>query len=98
MSEILIYLIIGLFVAMLFLNVYFRAKVLKVYKTLVQNEVQFDSSHIFSPKKMEKEVLPKYPKHKDDILLFVSHIQYSIKMACVLIVLITAAGFILKRM
>jgi len=98
MGELLIYIVIGLFVAMLFLNVYFRAKVLKVYKRLVQNRVQFDSSHIFSPSKMEQEVLPKYPQYKDDILLFVSHIKYSIKMASVLIVLITIAGLILKRM
>jgi len=95
-KEILIYLVIGLFVAMLFLNVYFRAKVLKVYKRLVNNEVQFDSSHIFNSAKMEKEVLSKYPSHREDILLFVSHITYSIKIASVLIVLITIAGMILK--
>ncbi len=97
MSQLLIYLVIGLFVAMIFLNVYFRMKVLKVYKKLVQNEVQFDNSHIFSPSKMESEILPRYPKHKDDILLFVSHIKYSLKMASVLIVLIFAAGLILNR-
>jgi len=82
---------------MLFLNVYFRAKVLKVYKTLVQNKVQFDSSHILNPKKMELEILPKYPKHREDILTFVSHIKFSIRIACILIVLITIAGLILKR-
>lgn len=97
MAQLLIYLVIGLFVAMLFLNVYFRAKVLKVYKRLVQNEVQFDSSHVFNQKKMEREVLAKYPQHREDILLFVSHITYSIKMASLLIVLITIAGMILKR-
>ncbi len=97
MSQLLIYLVIGLFVAMIFLNVYFRMKVLKVYKKLVQNEVQFDNSHIFSPKKMKSEILPRYPKHKDDILLFVSHIKYSLKMASVLILLIFVAGLILNR-
>lgn len=98
MSTLLFYLIIGLFVAMIFVNVYFRMKVLKVYKTLVKNRVQFDSSHIFNPKKMESEILPRYPKFKDEILLFSSHITYSIKIACVLIILIVLAGLMLKNM
>jgi len=98
MSTLFFYLIIGLFIAMIFLNVYFRMKVLKVYKKLIQNKVQFDSSHIFNPKKMEREILPLYPEQREDILLFSSHITYSIKMACILIFLITTAGLLLKRM
>ena len=59
MYTILIAIVIGLFVAMLFVNLYFRAKVLKLYGVLV------------------------------------SHMKYSIKMASVLIALITAFGAIL---
>lgn len=97
MTDILIYLIIGIFLALLFLNIYFRVKVLKVYKTLVQNKIQFDSSHIFNSSKMESEVLIKYPKHKDDILNFVGHIKKSIAIAVILVLMITVMGFILKR-
>lgn len=91
----LVTLVIGLFIAMLFINVYFRVKVLKVYKKLVQAEVEFDSSHIFSKAKMEQEIVPKYPKSADDIRTFCSHIRYTIKMASVLITLITIFGAIL---
>ena len=95
MLKILAFLVIGLFVAMLFVNVYFRAKVLKTYKRLVQNRVQFGAAHIFNRKKMEAEILPKYPNNRQDILDFSNHLQYSIRMASVLIALITAFGAVL---
>lgn len=91
----LIFLVIGLFVAMLFVNIYFRAKVLKSYKILVRNEVDFEARHIFNKKKMEEEVYPKYPEFKEEIASFAQHIQYSIRMATVLIALITLFGAIL---
>ncbi|MBK8564741.1 MAG: hypothetical protein IPN76_15755 [Saprospiraceae bacterium] len=95
MLKILMFFIIGLFVAMLFLNVYFRAKVLKTYGRLVRNRVEFKPAHVFNRKKMEEEVLPKYPNMRQDILDFSNHMQYSIKMASVLIALITLVGAIL---
>jgi hypothetical protein len=95
MFKILFFFIIGLFVAMLFLNVYFRAKVLKTYGRLVKNRVEFKPYHVFNRSKMEAEILPKYPHMKQDILDFSNHMQYSIKMASVLIVLITLAGAVL---
>ncbi len=98
MLKILAFLIIGLFVAMLFVNVYFRAKVLKTYKRLVQNRVEFGAAHLFNRKKMEAEVLPKYPHMRQDILDFSNHIQYSIRMASVLIALITLFGAIIMLM
>ena len=96
MGSILIYLVIGLFVALLFLQVYFRLRVIKIYKRLVNNEVQFDTSHIMNSRKMEEEVLPKYPEHKDDILKFVNEMKFSLQIATLLIVLILIAGFILR--
>ena len=95
MFKIFAFLLIGLFVAMLFVNVYFRAKVLKTYKRLVQNRVEFGAAHLFNRKKMEEEVLPKYPNMRQDILDFSNHMQYSIKMASVLIALITLFGAVL---
>ncbi len=95
MFKFLITLIIGLFIAMLFLNVYFRVKVLKVYKKLVKARVEFGATHMFNPAKMEAEVIPKYPKQADNIRIFTSHMRYSIRMATVLVALITMFGAVL---
>lgn len=95
MYILLITIVIGLFIAMLFLNIYFRVKVLKTYKKLVQNRVDFKARDLFNKQKMETEVYPKYPHMREDIETFSRHIQYSIKMATVLIALITAFGAIL---
>lgn len=95
MYILLISIVIGLFVAMLFLNVYFRAKVLKVYGVLVRNRVQFGAAHIFNRKKLEEEILPRYPQFRNEIESFIRHMRYSIRMATVLIALITAFGAIL---
>lgn len=87
--------IIGLFIAMLFLNVYFRVKVFKAYKVLVQNKVEFNAMDIFSKKKLEEEVYPNNPGFRKEIETFANHMSYSIKMATVLIALITALGGIM---
>lgn len=91
----LIALVWGLFAAMLFLNIYFRVRVFKTYKKLVQNRVEFGASHVFNKEKMETEVMPKYPHMREEIETFVRHLQYSIRMATVLIALITIFGGIL---
>lgn len=95
--SILMYFVIGLFVAILFLNIYFRVKVFNLYKILVQNEIQFDTSHFFNQKKMEREVLQKYPKFRTEITMFVKHIKRSITIASILIFLIILAGYIIKN-
>ncbi len=91
----LIFLVIGLFVAMLFVNVYFRVKVMKTYKKLIQARVEFGASHIFNRQKMEAEILPRYPAQREDIETFVRHLKFSINMATVLAALITIFGGIL---
>ena len=96
MGSVLIYLVIGLFVGLLFLQLYFRLKVLKIYKRLVRNEVQFETAHILNKRKMKEEILPKYPEHEKDILKFVHEMRFSIQIASLLIVLIMVAGFILR--
>ncbi|MCE2789322.1 MAG: hypothetical protein LW630_05355 [Saprospiraceae bacterium] len=98
MGDFLLFLMIGIFVALLFLNIYVRVKVLGFYKVLVQNQVQFDTSHFFNKSKMEKEVLSRYPSYRREILGFTSHIKTSLGIAVVLIVIITLAGYILKQL
>ncbi len=95
MFILLVSIVIGLFVAMLFVNVYFRVKVLKSYKTLVQNKVEFGAAHLFNRQKMEEEIYPRYPHMQKEIETFVSHMQYTIRMATVLIALITLFGAVL---
>jgi len=95
MFVLLISIVVALFIAMLFLNIYFRVKVFKVYKVLVQNKVEFNASHFFNKEKMEKEVMSKYPNYRSEIETFVKHIRYSVSMATVLIALITIFGGIL---
>jgi len=95
MYILLVTIVLGLFVAMLFLNVYFRVKVLKTYRILVQNEVEFGAAHLFNKTKMEAEIYPKYPEMQAEIAIFVRHMRYSIKMATVLIALITMFGAVL---
>ncbi len=94
MYEFLIFLVWGIFVAILFLNVYFRVKVFKVYKNLVQNRVQFDALDTFNKEKMES-VKQKYPSNAADIDTFMSHIQFSTRLASVLVALISIFGGIL---
>lgn len=95
MYVLLISIIIGLFVAMLFVNLYFRAKVLKVYGILVRNRVQFGAAHVFNRQKLEEEVLSRYPQFRPEIESFIRYIRFSIQMASVLIALITAFGAVL---
>ena len=95
MYVLLISIVLGLFVAMLFLNVYFRLRVLRTYRRLVENRVEFGAAHIFNREKMEEEIYPRYPNMRQDIDVFVRHMRYSIRMATVLIALITLFGAIL---
>lgn len=92
----LIFVVIGSFLALLFLNVYFRVKVMGVYKRLVTNRVDFKVKQLLDKKRLEEEVLTKYPKHKDDILEFASHIRKSMNLGILLIVMIAVAGGILS--
>jgi len=87
--------ITALFLSMLFLSFYFRIKVLNNYQILVRCKVAFEAMDIFNPGKLEKEVIPKYPDQAQAIRDFSRYIRLAIKMASVLIVLITLLGAVL---
>ena len=95
MERFLIWIIIGLFGGLLFLNIYFRAKVFKAYKQLVRAGVEFKSNVVFDQKVLEQEVLTKYPQHSETIQLFADNLRKSIRLATVLIILITLFGAVL---
>jgi hypothetical protein len=95
MYAILVTILAILFAGMLFINIYFRVKVFAAYKILVKNKVEFGASHIFSKSKMEQEILPRYPKMRVEIETFVNYLRFSMRMAMLLILLITIFGAIL---
>ena len=94
----LVYIVVALFLALLFLNFYFKREILRHYKVLVKNRVEFGVSHIFSPKKMEEEVLGKYPACREDILAFSAKIRKSLLMAAGLILAIALLSFIIVKL
>jgi hypothetical protein len=80
------------FAALFSVVVYFRIRVLKAYGILIRNRVQFDIQHVFNKKRLESEILPKYPDQKKEILAFVYGIRLSITMVTVLMFVITFCG------
>lgn len=92
---ILFIIITSLFVSMLFLSFYFRVKVLNNYQVLIRHKVAFEAMDVFRPEKLEQEVIPKYPAQAQAIRDFSRYIRLAIRMASVLIILITLLGAIL---
>jgi hypothetical protein len=63
----------------------------------VQNRVEFNGKHILDQKKMEAEVLPKYPQHAHEITAFATNIRNSVKIAAGILVLISLLGLIINK-
>jgi len=95
MQTLLLTIVILLFVAMLGVNLYFRAKVLRAYRILVVNKVDFTPGQIFSTVRVEDEIIPNYPNQAEAIRNFSNYLRRSISMTTVLMALITAFGGIL---
>ncbi len=79
----------GLMFVFLVLNVYFRIKVWKHYKELLRYKVEFPTRYIVDTKKLKEEIVPKYPEAEKAILGFSRHIQISLRIASILLMLIT---------
>lgn len=92
MNQFFYSLIVGLFIALLFFNLYFRVKVLRFYKILVKNRIEFGASHIFNKSRMTAEILPRYPKFKNDIEGFARHMRMSLGIAVLIVILIAILG------
>ena len=95
MFVLLITIVCSLFLAMLFVNLYFRAKVMRAYRVLVRSEVDFTAQQILSRQRTEEEVVPAYPEQAEAIRDFGGYLRRSIRMATVLLLLITLFGGIL---
>ncbi len=83
------------FVCLLLTSFYFRYRVLTAYQVLRRNQVAFDKAHIFDKTRLEAEILPRYPAHREDILRFVGGIRLSMRIASYLIVIITIFAAVL---
>ena len=90
-------LVLGLFAALLFVNFYFRWKVIKVYHYLTDRNIEFNAEHIFNRRRLREEILPKYPESQQQIITFVNYIHFSVKMASALLFLVTVFGLILMH-
>jgi hypothetical protein len=78
------------FVAILTLNIYFRVKVLRNYRTLVRHRIYFETAHFFDRRRMEDEVIARHPEYRETIEAFRDNILFSMKCAGALILTITA--------
>lgn len=90
-------LIAGTFIALLFFNLFYRVKIFKLYKHLVQKKINFTTKHFFNQELLEKEVLSRYPEHNEQILGFIAMIRRSVIYASLLIFVITLLGLLLMR-
>lgn len=97
MYEIAYYSLIGFVFSLLVVNFFFRVKIMKLYRYLVENRVDFSASQMLNSSKLHEEILPKYPQHRDVILDFVGKVKLSIYIACGLFLLITIVGLFLKN-
>ncbi|MCP9237443.1 hypothetical protein [Lewinella sp. JB7] len=95
MFVLLLTIVIALFLAMLFVNLYFRARVLRAYRILVRSEVDFTATQILNRRRMEEEVVTAYPRQAEAIRDFGNYLRRSIRMATVLLLLITLFGGLL---
>ena len=84
-------------ILVLLLNVTLRVYVLKLYRRLVRDEVDFDPVHFFNEKRLAEEILPKYPEHEDEIRRFVRLVKLSMTMASIILVIILYLGYTLIK-
>ncbi len=89
------YTIIGLFIALLFVNIYFRLKVIRAYRVLRNLNIHFDAAAVFDKARLESEIIYRHPEHRHTIVDFAHYLRQSITMAILLIVLITLFGAVL---
>ncbi|MFZ1788693.1 MAG: hypothetical protein WAT92_10290 [Saprospiraceae bacterium] len=93
----IIVVVILAFLGLLFINIYFRVKVFKYYKILVDNRVDIEVKDLLDIQKIKNIVVPKYPHLETEILAFVNNIRRSVILAFILLVLIALCWSILYR-
>ena len=97
MFQYIILVIAAIFAVFLVFNLYFRLKLLKLYRILMKEEVEFPTSHLLKPDLLKKEIVPKYPHMEKEIMLFSKHMRRSLLVAFVVFVLSLILGYILIK-
>ncbi len=93
----LYFLVVGLVAALLVVNIFFRARLLKLYRILVNARVDFEAKHIFNKSLMEEEIITKHPNMAKELRSFSQQIRNSIYIAAAIVLLITILGAVLSN-
>lgn len=83
--------IVVLFVCLLGLNMFFKANVLKGYKLLLNQNMDFTVGQLLNKKKLEG-VMRKYPKHSSAIKTLASKLKFSFVFALTIIIVMVLIG------
>jgi len=86
----------ALFAGFFILNVYFRIKVFRHYRILIDNRVEFNAVDIFSEERMQS-IISRYPHLRKSITRFCRNMRLTMWMATVFVTLVIILGFILFR-
>lgn len=84
----------GLAGALVFVNIYFRLKVLKIYKQLIQQSIGISPGQLWNKERLEQELLAVYPRQAELIRDLRRQIIRSLGLAVALWVAIIGAGAI----
>ena len=93
MFENIILVATSVFIGLLVLNLFFRIKLLKLYRKLLEGRVDFPPSYLFNKKKLKEEVVPRYPAYEKEILEFSGKLNTSIRIAFVVFVISLIIGY-----
>ena len=81
------------FIVLLFLNLYFRIKLLGIYRKLREGHVEFPTSIILNTQKLKEEIVPKYPGYEREIISFSRHLKFSLRVAFVVFIIALFLGY-----
>jgi len=95
MERMLMYIIIALFVCLLFVNIYFRIKVLNTLKILRKFNIEFDRQLVADTSRLNELIRNSPEQSRQAIYDFARYIKKSMAMAIALILLITLFGAVL---
>jgi hypothetical protein len=85
-----------LFAGFFALNVYFRVKIFRHYRILVDNRIEFGIGDIFSESRMQS-VIQRYPHMRDSITRFCRNMRLTMWMASVFVTLTILLGYYLMK-
>lgn len=76
------------FVLIILINLYFRIKVIKHYKYLINNRIEFNLGDIFNSKNLEKVIQDQNADHRYHISSFAKYLKIGVYLTCAVVVLI----------